>query len=83
VTTFFQGATAVAAAAIGLYFLRFFRATRDPFFVMFAVAFWIFAIDRVLLASIDRASDYTTAVYTFRLSGFLLIIAAIVVKNRQ
>jgi hypothetical protein len=83
VTTFFQGATALAAAAIGLYFLRFFRATRDPFFVMFAVAFWIFAVDRVLLASLDRASDFTTVVYTVRLLAFVLIIAAIVVKNRQ
>jgi hypothetical protein len=83
VTTFFQGATALAAAAIGLYFLRFFRATRDPFFVMFAVAFWIFAVDRVLLASLNRASDFTTVVYTVRLLAFVLIIAAIVVKNRQ
>jgi hypothetical protein len=83
VTTFFQGATALAAAAIGLYFLRFFRATRDPFFVMFAVAFGIFAVDRVLLASLNRASDFTTVVYTVRLLAFVLIIAAIVVKNRQ
>jgi hypothetical protein len=83
VTSFFAGATAVTALTIGLYFLRFWRTTRDRFFIMFAIAFWVFAVDRTLLAALDKASDYTTAVFALRLLGFVLIIAAIVLKNRE
>ena len=80
--TFLAGASTVAAAAIALFFLRFWRDTRDRLFLLFAVAFAIFALNRLALTVLDDESEGRTVVYAVRAAAFALIIAAIVDKNR-
>jgi Family of unknown function (DUF5985) len=79
---FLSGASAVAAAAIALFFLRFWRETGDRFFVLFAVAFAVFAVNRSVLAALDDETEARTIVYVARALAFGVIIVAIVDKNR-
>jgi hypothetical protein len=76
------GASIVAAAAIALFFLRFWRDTGDRFFALFALAFAIFALNRVALTALDDESEAGTLVYVARAAAFGVIIVAIVDKNR-
>lgn len=43
------GGIAVASLLAGLFFLRFWRATGDRFFLFFAIAFWIEGAQRVVI----------------------------------
>ena len=79
---FLNGASFVAAAAIALFFLRFWRESDDRFFALFALAFAIFAANRIALAALDDESEVRTIVYLARAAAFALIIVAIVDKNR-
>ena len=81
--TFLAGAGTVAAAAIALFFLRFWSDTRDRLFLLFAIAFAIFAANRLALTLLDDESEGTTLVYAARAVAFALIIGAIVDKNRS
>jgi hypothetical protein len=80
--TFLAGASTVAAAAIALFFLRFWHETHDRLFLLFSIAFAVFAANRVALALLDNDSEGATLVYLARAGAFALIIAAIVDKNR-
>ena len=76
------GATACGNWVVGLFFLKFWKQTRDRFFLLFAVAFWLLAANRVALAVVGGASEQLEVIYLVRLVAFLLIIVAIVDKNR-
>jgi hypothetical protein len=65
-----------------LYFWRFQKETRDRFFGLFAGAFVLLGLNFVLLAAGDRESEFRPFLYLIRLGAFLLIIVAIVDKNR-
>jgi hypothetical protein len=80
INSFLNGVTFFGHATAGLFFLRFWVRTRDRLFVLFAVAFWVFALTRVaqlILATVDE--DYL--LYWFRLAAYVLILAAIIDKN--
>ena len=78
---FLAGASVLASAAIALFFLRFWRDTADRLFLIFAVAFAVFAVNRVLLSVLDDESEARTAVYLARAIAFGLIALAVVDKN--
>ena len=78
---FMWGAIVMACAAAGLFFLRFWRKTRDRLFAIFALAFWILGVHWFVLASTNR-DEVHVALYAIRLLAFLLILFAIVDKNR-
>jgi hypothetical protein len=65
----------------GLYFLRFWRKTRDRLFALFAVAFWVLGANWMLLAFINQ-DEVRTWLYVIRLCAFLVILYAILEKNR-
>jgi hypothetical protein len=75
------GAIAMASFVAGLFFIRFWKTTGDQFFFLFAVAFWIEAVNRVLLALVDVSEDFPV-LYLIRLLAFSLILFAIINKNR-
>lgn len=77
-----HGAMAMGNVVVGLFFLRFFRDRRDVLFLLFGIAFWLFAANNTFLALTDAAAESTVSAYVIRLVGFGLIIAAIVQKNR-
>lgn len=77
-----RGALAAGYAVAGLFFLRFWRDTRDRLFLIFAVAFWILGLQRLALALTRDMMETQTGLYLIRLFAFLLILGAIVDKNR-
>jgi hypothetical protein len=77
---FLHGLNAMGFALAGLYFLRFWKQTHDPFFIWFAVGFWLFALNYVAAAAFS-ANDASPAAYILRLVGFGLIVVAILSKN--
>jgi hypothetical protein len=78
-----SGAIAMGYAVAGLFFLRFWRETRDRLFLIFGGAFWILGLQRLALVfTRDMVEDHT-GLYLVRLFAFLLILAAIVDKNRS
>lgn len=81
-TAFLSGASCVAAAVIALFFLRFWRDTRDRLFLLFGLAFALFALNRLLLTLIDDDGEGATLVYVLRALAFAMIAAAIIDKNR-
>lgn len=75
------GAVIMAATTVGLFFFRFWRQTRDRLFAMFALAFWVLAVNWLALAVVGT-SELRPMLYAVRLVAFSLIIVAIVDKNR-
>lgn len=80
---FLYGVSAMGCAIIGLFFLRFWRQSRDRLFLLFALAFWILAVDRVVLGSMFVADEMRPYVYIIRLCAFSLILYGIADKNRR
>lgn len=78
---FLAGASALASAAIALFFLRFWRDHGDRLFLIFAIAFAVFALNHLLLSALGDDSDARTIVYLARAVAFGLIAAAVVDKN--
>ena len=79
---FFQGIGATGAWVGGLLFLRFWRDSRDPLFALFGAAFWLLSLSWVLLALTSPMEEARPYIYALRLVAFILIIAAMIVKNR-
>lgn len=79
--SFTAGAIVFGYIVVGVFFLRFWRRTRDSLFAIFALAFFVLAANGtiVTLSSIER--EALSWVYLIRAAAFMLIIAAIVRKN--
>lgn len=75
------GAAAMAGFVASLFFLRFFKTTRDRFFLFFAIAFFVEGLCRVILGLGDYTSEQEPFVYLLRLASYLLIFYAILGKN--
>lgn len=80
---FLQGAAAMGCMVAGLYFLRYWTTTRDRFFLFFLAAFFAFGLNWLGLAVMQPSKESTHWFYLLRLVAFLLIIAAIIDKNRR
>jgi hypothetical protein len=80
---FIMGAIAMASAVVALFFLRFWRDTGDRLFAMFALAFLLLGATRVGIALSQDFSEGQTMWYWVRFAAFLLILIAIVDKNRR
>ena len=85
--SFLIGAIAMALFVAGLFFLRFWRETRDRLFLIFGIAFWLLALTRLALVvfQVDRGPgdiEGNRYVYWVRLFAFILILFAIIDKNR-
>lgn len=77
-----SGGIVLGCWAIGLFFLRFWRKTRDRLFLGFAVAFWMLAAERAVGVTLDLPRDEGAVTYAIRLAAFVTILFAIVDKNR-
>ena len=80
-TDFLAGITAMGFASAGLFFLRFWTRTNDALFAIFAVAFWLMALNQTLATIIDFGREELGWVYLLRLAAFVLIIIGILHKN--
>ncbi len=80
---FISGAIAMTCFTIALFLFRFWRRTNDRLFLMFSAAFMIMMSERIVLVTIGSSHEFAPFVYIVRLIAFLLIIVAIVDKNRK
>ena len=78
---FLLGIIAATSFAASLYFLKFWRKTRDSFFLLFAASFFIESLNRAATLFIAHPNKGNPWIYLVRLFAFLLILAAIVKKN--
>jgi hypothetical protein len=77
---FLSGALAMASFSIGLFFLRYWRATRDRLFPMFSAAFWLLGLNWTLATLTPSLSEHANVL---RFLAFVLIALAVVDKNRR
>jgi len=78
-----MGAIAVASLLAGLFFLRFWRSSKDRFFLYFAISFCIEGLSRIALALLTEAREDSPLFYGVRIVAYGLILAAIWQKNRR
>jgi hypothetical protein len=80
---FFSGFLAASFFVCSIFFLRFWRRTRDGLFLAFAFAFLLLALQQVLSVFLGLPEEERGWIYVLRLIAFLAIIAAIIRKNYQ
>lgn len=80
---FASGLIAMGFLVAALFFLRYWRQTRDSLFAAFSAAFVLLALNQTLLAFTDMPVEERSPLYLLRLAAFALIAAAIVAKNRR
>ena len=78
---FTNGMVAMGFFVAGLFFLKFWRDSRDRLFMTFACAFWIFAADYAILGLVAFATEQRPYVFLLRLIGFVAILWGIADKN--
>lgn len=80
---FLLGVIVISSLVAGAFFLKFWRKTRDLLFLGFAAAFMIEGVNRMAFLFLAEPNEGTPIIYIVRLFSYLLILAAIVHKNRS
>ncbi len=78
---FLLGVIATASLAAGTFFLRFWKRTRDFFFLAWAVSFFIEGLNRSAVLFTAKSNEGSPWTYIVRLLSILLILVAILRKN--
>jgi uncharacterized membrane protein HdeD (DUF308 family) len=78
---FLLGVIATSSLAAGLFFLKFWRHTRDSLFLVFAIAFIVEGLNRTTFIFLAKPNEGVPLIYIIRLAVFLLILAAVLKKN--
>jgi hypothetical protein len=79
---FLSGAVALGFGVCALFFLHFWRRTREELFLAFSLAFLLLGIGQTVLALANIPTEERGSLYLLRLAAFLLILIAIYRKNR-
>lgn len=66
-----------------LFFHNFWRRSGDRFFALFAAAFLLLGVSWFVYVLSGGGADFKPSVYLIRLFAFLLIIVAMIDKNRS
>lgn len=80
---FLSGAVTFGFFVCALFFLRFWRRTRDELFLAFAMAFALLGLGQGILALGNIPAEARHPIFLLRLIAFALIIVAIMRKNRS
>lgn len=80
---FLLGVIVTASLTAAGFFWRFYRQTRDNLFLALAAAFAIEGINRMAFLLVDKPSEGSPIIYLVRLVAFLLLLGAIIAKNRR
>lgn len=79
---FLSGAITLGFLVAALFFLRFWRRTRDNLFLAFAAAFALLGLGQAVQALANIPQEERSYIFLIRLAAFTIILAAIVWKNR-
>lgn len=80
-SAFLAGAVTMGFLLSALFFLRFWRDTRDGLFLWFTVAFVLLGGGQAMLALTATPAEERTPIYLIRLAAFALILVAVARKN--
>ena len=80
--TYFLGVLSTLCFVCGLFFLRYWRLASDRFFLFFTIAFLSLGLNWALLIGRHPRDEYSVLLPA-QTVAFLLIVAAIVDKNRR
>jgi hypothetical protein len=80
---FLLGVIVTAALIAAGFFLKFWRQTRDPLFLGFAIAFLIEGVNRMAFLVLEDPSGGNPVLYSIRLMSYLVILGAIAFKNTR
>jgi hypothetical protein len=76
------GAIASLCFVAALFFLKYWRSTRDRFFLFLVAAFTMEGLNRFVAGWTGAWSEDSAAQYLVRLASYGLIVIAIIDKNR-
>jgi hypothetical protein len=79
---FFLGVIVTGSLTAAAFFLKFWRQTADRLFLGFGLAFAIEGFNRLAFLFLETPNEGDPLIYTVRLFSYLLILAAIINKNR-
>lgn len=87
---FLSGIAMATFAFSGLFFLKFWRASKDRFFLMFSIACGLISLERLVAYFVvgtrealwSPAVESSSWVYVIRMAAFIAIIIAFWEKNR-
>lgn len=80
---FLGGALWVSSLVAGLVFLHYWKISRDRLFLYFCAAFWVMALQWLLMAIVQPHDEERHYFFLMRLTAFLLILVGIIDKNRR
>lgn len=69
--------------AISFFFVRFWRTSGERLFLLFAVAFFLLAVQRTAIALTHEILEQQAPLYLLRLTAFVVILIAIIDRNRR
>jgi hypothetical protein len=78
---FLLGFIAACSLVAGLFFLRFYRSTRDPLFLAFLIFFVVQGCTNALSLELPHPNIGTPMIFLTRLLSVLVVLAAILWKN--
>jgi hypothetical protein len=80
---FIAGALAMAYWVVGVFFVRAWTKTHDRLFATFAAAFFVLGSIRIALVMAAGMEEHQWYLYWLRLLAYLLILFAVIDKNRR
>jgi hypothetical protein len=79
---FLLGVIVTCSLTAAAFFYRFWRRTRDLLFLAFAASFLIEGVNRLGFLFLEAPNEGAPHLYVVRLISYLLILLAILHKNR-
>jgi hypothetical protein len=80
---FISGVVTAGFLIAALFFFRFWKRTSDSLFAYFGISFLLFAAGQATAVFWGTPQDDKVWVFLVRLVGFILLLIAIVGKNRK
>jgi hypothetical protein len=80
---FLGGAVSMGFAVAALFFLKFWRRTREGLFLAFSASFLLLGVTQALLTLSEVPLEERSRLYLLRLVAFLLILGALWWQNRR
>ena len=80
-TSYLSGMVTAGYLIAGLFFAKFWVRSRDHLFAAFAAAFWLLAINQVLLAVSGLTVEERGWTFLLRFAAFVLLAVGIAYKN--
>jgi hypothetical protein len=79
---FLLGVIVTSSLTAAAFFLKFWQQTRDRLFLGFGAAFLIEGLNRLGFLFLESPNEGDPVIYVVRLFSYLLILLAIINKNR-